>query len=65
MKTIIAKPSNKEQLTALKAVMKLLKIDFTIETSPYNSEFLLKVERAEAQIKSDKYRKITSSQLWK
>jgi hypothetical protein len=65
METVIAKPANKEQLAALKAVMKALKVDFTTEKSPYNPEFLAKVERAEEQIKSGKYRKITPSEIWK
>lgn len=55
METVIAKPSNKEQL----AVMKVLKVDYTTEKSPYNPEFLAKVERAKEQIKSGKFRKIT------
>ena len=63
METKIAKPANREQLPALKAVMKALKVDFTTEKSPYNLEFLEKVERAEAQIKSGKYRKITASEV--
>ena len=65
METVIAKPSNKEQLAALKAVMKVLKVDFVTEKSPYNPEFLAKVERAEEQIKSGKYKKITPSEIWK
>ncbi|HVW13399.1 MAG TPA: DUF2683 family protein [Mucilaginibacter sp.] len=65
METVIAKPANKEQLAALKAVMKALKVDFITEKSPYDPEFLAKVERAEEQIKSGKYRKITPSEVWK
>jgi hypothetical protein len=65
METVIARPANKEQLTALKAIMKALKVDFTTEKSPYSPEFLAKIERAEEQIKSGKYRKITPSDIWK
>lgn len=65
METVIAMPSNKEQLAALKAVMKALKVDFTTSNSPYNPEFLAKVERAEEQIKSGKSRKITPADIWK
>jgi hypothetical protein len=65
METVIAKPANKEQLAALKAVMKALKIDFTTEKSPYKPEFLAKVDKAEEQIKSGKYRKITPAEIWK
>jgi len=45
--------------------MKVLKVDFTTEKSPYNPAFLAKVEKAEEQIKSGKYRKITPSEVWK
>ena len=65
METVIAKPANKEQLAALKAIMKALKVDFTTEKSPYNPEFLAKVEQAEDQIKSGNYRKVTVSDIWK
>jgi hypothetical protein len=65
METVIARPANKEQLAALKAIMKALKVDFTTEKSPYNPEFLAKVERAEDQMKSGNYRKITPSEIWK
>jgi hypothetical protein len=65
METVIAKPANKEQLAALKAVMKVLKVEFTTEKSPYKPEFLAKIKRADVQIKSGKYRKITPSDIWK
>jgi hypothetical protein len=65
METVIAKPTSKEQLAALKAIMKALKVDFTTEKSPYNPEFLAKANKAEEQIKSGKYRKITSAEIWK
>ena len=65
METVIARPANKEQLAALKAIMKAMKVDFTTEKSTFNPEFLAKVERAEEQIKSGKYRKVTPADLWK
>ena len=65
METVIAKPANKEQLAALKAIMKVLKVDFTTQKGQYDPEFLTKAERAEEQIKSGKYRKITPSEIWK
>ena len=45
--------------------MKVLKVEFTTGKSPYDPEFLAKAERAEVQIKSGKYRKITPSDIWK
>ena len=43
METLIVHPKNKEQLTALKAFVKALKIDFTTEKSPYNPEFVKQI----------------------
>jgi len=65
MKVVIAKPGNKEQLDAIKAVLKALHVDFITEKDEFNPEFLKKVERAEEQIKSGKYRTITPSEVWK
>jgi len=42
METLIVQPKSKEQLTALKAIMKALKVDFKTEkntNSPYSAEF--------------------------
>lgn len=65
METVIAKPANKEQMDALKAVMKALKVEFTTEKEFYSPEFLAKVERAEEQIKSGKNRTVTAADIWK
>ena len=65
METLIAHPKNKEQLAALKAVMKALKVDFETEKSPYNPEFVAKIKRSEAQMKAGKGVKIAIEDLWK
>ena len=36
MKSVISHPKNSEQLAAIKAFMKALKIDFEIDKSPYD-----------------------------
>ena len=64
METVIGRPANKEQLSALKAIMKALKVDFTTEKNPCSQEFSAKIERAEEQIKNGKYRKITPSGIF-
>jgi hypothetical protein len=56
METMIIKPKNKEQLVAVTAALKVLKVDFIVEKAGYNPEFLSKPERAEHQIKSGKYK---------
>lgn len=65
METLIAHPKNKEQLAALKAVMKALKVDFETEKSPYKPEFVAKIKRSEAQMKAGKGVKIAIEDLWK
>ena len=65
METLIASPVNKEQLNALKAVMKALKVDFKVEKSLYNPEFVAKIEKSRQEIKEGKGVKIKVEDLWK
>jgi len=65
METLIAHPKNKEQATALKAVMKALKIDFETEESPYNATFVKDILQAREDIKNGKGVKISVEDLWK
>ena len=48
-------PKSKEQLSALKAFAKALKIDFETEKSPYNSEFVAKIKDGEKQLVAGNY----------
>jgi hypothetical protein len=65
METVIAHPSNKEQLNALKAIMKALKVDFKVEKSPYDPEFVAKIEKSRQEIKEGKGVRIKVEDLWK
>ena len=65
METLIAHPKNKEQLAALKAFVKAMKIDFKTEKSPYNPEFVAKIIRGREQAKAGKGIKIPIEDLWK
>ncbi|SDG48176.1 hypothetical protein SAMN05421827_10722 [Pedobacter terrae] len=65
METLIAHPKNEEQATALKAVMKALKIDFETEENPYNPEFVKDILQAREDIKNGKGVKIALEDLWK
>jgi oligoendopeptidase F len=65
METLIAHPANKEQLNALKAFMKALKVDFKVEKSPYNPEFVAKIEKSKQEIKEGKGVRIKVEDLWK
>ena len=47
MEALTIHPKNNEQLEAIKSVLKALKIPFEKEESPYNPEFVKKIQRAE------------------
>ena len=53
METIIVYPKTKDELKALKACIKALKIDFKIADSSYNPEFTSKVKRGEQDVKQE------------
>jgi len=65
METLIAHPKNKEQLTALKAFVKAMKIEFETEKSPYNPEFVKEILKAKEDVKNGKGVKIAIEDLWK
>ena len=68
METLIVQPKSKEQLAALKAVMKALKIDFKTEKDtkvPYSAEFTAKMGRSEDDIKAGRVTKIEPADIWK
>ena len=59
-------PSSKEQLTALKAIAKVLKVHFeTEEADLYNPEFVKKVLQGRKDIQSGKGVKVDVENLWK
>ncbi|MFC4212547.1 DUF2683 family protein [Pedobacter lithocola] len=65
METLTLHPKNKEQLDALKAFAKALKIDFETEESPYNPEFVKDIFQAREDIRNGKGVKIAVEDLWK
>ena len=65
METLIVQPKTKEQLTALKAFIKALKIDFKSEKSSYNPDFVEKILQGREDIKNEKGIRIASKDLWK
>lgn len=52
METVIMHPKSKEQLSALKAFAKALKVDFETHKSPYNPEFVTKIKESMAQVEA-------------
>jgi len=55
METLIMHPESKEQLTALKAFAKALKVKFETERNQYSAEFVAKIEESERQIKEGNF----------
>ena len=55
MKSLIIYPKTKEQLSALKAIVKPLKIDFEIIKSPYNPDFVAKIKKIEKEVADGKF----------
>lgn len=51
METVIMHPESKEQLTALKAFAKALKVKFETERSQYSPEFVAKIKESYEQAK--------------
>ena len=65
MESLIVHPGNKEQLTALKAFMKALKISFEQEKSPYDPEFVAMIKQGDKDLKDGKGVKVDIDDLWK
>lgn len=65
MGTLIVHPDNEEQLTAIKAVLNALKINFDEEENTYNPQFVAQILQAEEDIKNGKGVKIRTEDLWK
>lgn len=68
METVIVHPKNKEQLAALKAFIKALKIDFETkkEEHPYNPEFVAEVlDGVKSRKKGEAGLAVDVENLWK
>jgi hypothetical protein len=65
METLIVQPKNKEQLTALKAFMKALKISFKEEKSAYDPEFVKMIQQGDKDLQDGKGVKVDIDDLWK
>ncbi len=66
METVIMHPKNQEQLTALKAVAKALKVDFETTEVSYDPEFVAKVLESEKERKAGrKGLRVDVNNLWK
>ena len=65
METLIVQPKTKEQLTALKAFIKAMKINFRSEKDSYEPAFTEKILQGRDAIKKGNGIKIAVQDLWK
>jgi len=63
METVIMHPKSQEELSALKAFARALKVKF--ETSPYNSDFVTKVQQSKKQAEQGNFTTLDPNKsLW-
>jgi hypothetical protein len=63
---LIAHPTNANQLGVIKAFFEALKIKFEVaEESPYNPEFVAKIQKSRKQAMEGKTVKISLDEIWK
>ncbi|MCE7058942.1 DUF2683 family protein [Dyadobacter sp. CY343] len=65
METLVFRPENKEQLEALKAFAKALKITFVSKPESYDTEFVAKIQESRKQFENGEYKVIEVEDLWK
>ena len=63
METLIFQPDNQEQLKALKAFAKALKISFKTADKPYDPEFVAKIKKGQQDLKDGKGISMTHEEL--
>jgi hypothetical protein len=65
-KILIAHPSNAYELDVIKAFFEALKIKFEVaQDSPYDPEFVAKIENSRKQAYEGKTAKISLDDIWK
>jgi len=65
MTYLIVHPDNQDKLTAVKAALKALNVDFDEAKTIYNPEFVAKIAEGEEDIKAGRTVKVTLDDLWK
>ena len=66
--TIIAHPTTSEQVTALKAFVKALKIKFEVKTKDektYDPEFVQMISQGDKDFENGNFKVIKTEDLWK
>ena len=63
METVIMHPKSQEELSALKAFARALKVKF--ETSPYSSDFVAKIQQSKKQVEQGNFTTLDPNKsLW-
>jgi len=66
MTTLTVRPRNKKELSAIKKILEVLKMDFeSNDENPYNAEFVASVLQGDEDFKNGKGVKIALEDLWK
>lgn len=67
MTTLTVHTEDKEQLEALKAVLKALKIKFEVfnDSKSYDPEFVNKIQESKNQLDKGQFKVIPTTDLWK
>lgn len=63
METLIMHPKNEAQLKAFKAMAKALDVSFETSVSPYNEEFVAKIDQSKKEIASGKVTRVKKEEL--
>ncbi|HYK75805.1 MAG TPA: DUF2683 family protein [Daejeonella sp.] len=63
MEILIIHPKNQKQLDAVVAVLKALDVAFQKEESPYDPEFVAKIEQSKQEIKEGKITRVKKEDL--
>jgi len=65
MTYLIVHPNSNDKLAAVKAVLKALDVDFDEASTPYNPDFVSKINEGEEDIKAGRTVKVSLDNLWK
>ncbi len=66
METLLVLPENNEQLKAVKAILKVLRVEFVSKKGvQYDEAFVKKITESRKQVKEGKVSIIDADNLWK
>ncbi|WP_379966615.1 DUF2683 family protein [Epilithonimonas sp. UC225_85] len=63
--TITIYPKNKKELAKIKTILKAIEVDFIESETPYDKDFVNKIEKSRKEISNGETKKIALNNLWK